>query len=352
MKRHLLLVSTALAAWLALAGPLQAAPAPVINMGVEPAARNGVVEIKPGDTIEGIAALYRLSILEIAELNNLRKPYHLVPGTRLALPMPHSYKVKALDTLYSISRMYGVPVKKLADENNLKPPFALRLGQVLHIPSRDTEHPVSAPAAETLHKRSPAAQEAAAPEAPQDTQPETPGHVRLLKKPGPSIFTSMVSKIAGDDRKTKDPFKPSPLMKLPDAPPPASVVVDSRRPGFIWPVRGQVISSYGPKDGGLYNDGINIAAPRGTPVLAAADGTVAYVGHTLQSYGNLVLIRHGGGMITAYAHMNSVAVREGTSVRRGQPIGSVGSTGTVAHAQLHFEVRHGTDTIDPRQYLG
>jgi murein DD-endopeptidase MepM/ murein hydrolase activator NlpD len=87
-------------------------------------------------------------------------------------------------------------------------------------------------------------------------------------------------------------------------------------------------------------------------VLAAADGTIAYVGHTLQSYGNLVLIRHGGGMITAYAHMNAVSVKQGMHVRRGEPIGSVGSTGTVAHAQLHFEVRHGTDTIDPRQYLG
>ena len=93
-------------------------------------------------------------------------------------------------------------------------------------------------------------------------------------------------------------------------------------------------------------------APRGTPVLAAADGTVVYVGDKLQSYGNLVLIRHTGGMVTAYAHLNSVNVRQGAMVRRGQAIGAVGSTGTVANAQLHFEVRKGKDTLDPKSYLG
>ena len=344
MKRPALLLSTALAAWLTLAGTVDAA-APVINMGVGPPARNGAVTVRPGDTIEKIAKLYRLPVSGIAEMNRLSQPYRLTTGQRLLLPMPREHRVGATDTLYSISRMYNQTVNAVAAANSLKPPFTLRKGQVLHIPDGTSNSvKTSAPVAVQAAKPVGSAKLAKA-------APASSGHVPMLKKPGPSAFTQMVGNIAG---KPKGPvmarstalFRPAA-----DAPLPPTVSTSSRR-GFVWPVRGQVISSYGPKDGGLYNDGINIAAPRGTPVMAAADGVVAYVGNTLQSYGNLVLIRHPGGMVTAYAHLHSVTVKEGMTIRRGQPIGAVGSTGTVAHAQLHFEVRHGTDSIDPRQYLG
>lgn len=350
IKRHALLLSTALAAWLALAGTGDAAPAPVINMGVGPPARNGAVTVRPGDTIEKIAKLYRLPVSSIAEMNRLRQPYHLTLGQRLLLPMPREHKVGETDTLYSISRMYGQTVSAVADANGLKPPYRLRKGQMLRIP--DANGAVAAAVAPPAAK--PAVKVAAKTKTTSAILPaaEPAGHVRLLKKPGPSAFTEMVGKIVGTPKNTAADFGPSPLYaRAPDLPAPPTVSA-SRRAGFVWPVRGQVISSYGPKDGGLYNDGINIAAPRGTPVVAAADGVIAYVGNTLQSYGNLVLIRHPGGMVTAYAHLLSVTVKEGATIRRGQPIGAVGSTGTVAHAQLHFEVRHGTDSIDPRQYLG
>lgn len=121
---------------------------------------------------------------------------------------------------------------------------------------------------------------------------------------------------------------------------------------FLWPVRGRVVSGFGPKDGGLYNDGINIAAPKGTPVKAAADGTVAYVGNGLGSYGNLVLIRHAGGVMTAYAHMSAVRVTQGMTVRKGEAIGAVGATGAVASSQLHFEIRSRGSAVDPSRYLG
>ncbi|TAL35364.1 MAG: LysM peptidoglycan-binding domain-containing protein [Alphaproteobacteria bacterium] len=346
IKRHALLLSTALAAWLALAGTADAV-APVINMGVGPPARNGAVTVRPGDTIEKIAKLYRLPVSSIAEMNHLRQPYRLSTGQRLLLPMPREHRVGETDTLYSISRMYGKTVAAVAAANNLKPPYTLRRGQVLHIP--DANGAVTAAAAPPAAKQPARVAAKATPAAP--AAATSSGHVRLLKKPGPSAFTEMVGKIAGKP-KNNVTFRTSPLYcPKPGLPPPPTVSTSSR-PGFVWPVRGQVISSYGPKDGGLYNDGINIAAPRGTPVVAAADGTVAYVGNTLQSYGNLVLIRHSNGMVTAYAHLHTVTVREGMKIRRGQPIGAVGSTGTVAHAQLHFEVRHGTDSIDPRQYLG
>ena len=125
----------------------------------------------------------------------------------------------------------------------------------------------------------------------------------------------------------------------------------SRSAEFDWPVRGKIISAYGPKEGGLYNDGINIAAPKGAPVKSAGDGIVAYVGNDLKTYGNLVLIRHDNGMMTAYAHLGAIKVKKNMSVRRGQTVGSVGSTGTVKASQLHLEIRQGSKTYDPQKYL-
>jgi len=101
----------------------------------------------------------------------------------------------------------------------------------------------------------------------------------------------------------------------------------------------------------MYNDGINIAAPKGTPVVAAQDGQVVYADDGLSGYGNLILIRHQGGLVTAYAHLQNMAVGKGALVRQGQPVGTVGSSGNVATSQLHFEVRRGKDTIDPAKYL-
>ncbi len=112
-----------------------------------------------------------------------------------------------------------------------------------------------------------------------------------------------------------------------------------------------MISSYGPKANAMYNDGINIAAPKGTPVVAAEDGQVVYADDGLAGYGNLVLIRHQGGVVTAYAHMANITAAKGQIVRRGQMIGTVGSTGKVTGAQLHFEVRKGKDTVNPLNYL-
>jgi murein DD-endopeptidase MepM/ murein hydrolase activator NlpD len=120
---------------------------------------------------------------------------------------------------------------------------------------------------------------------------------------------------------------------------------------FSWPVQGPVLSSFGPKDNGLHNDGINIAASAGTPVLAAEDGVVAYVGDELGGYGNLVLLRHGDGWVTAYAHNADVRVARGQRVSRGQVIATVGTTGDVAQPQSHFEIRKGQDAVNPMLYL-
>ena len=121
---------------------------------------------------------------------------------------------------------------------------------------------------------------------------------------------------------------------------------------MLWPVRGVVVSDYGPKPGGLQNDGINIAAPRGTAFRAAESGVVIYAGNELRGFGNLLLLRHEGGYVTAYAHADELAVRRGDQVRKGQTIGRVGSSGNVTGPQLHFEVRRGTQAVNPIEYLG
>ncbi len=120
---------------------------------------------------------------------------------------------------------------------------------------------------------------------------------------------------------------------------------------FMWPVRGKILSSFGRHNGGLHNDGINIAAEPGATVKAADSGVVVYSGNELVSYGNLLLIRHASGYVTAYAHNRRLLVSKGEKVKRGQAIAHVGATGDVDRPQLHFEIRRGEIAVDPKRYL-
>jgi murein DD-endopeptidase MepM/ murein hydrolase activator NlpD len=120
---------------------------------------------------------------------------------------------------------------------------------------------------------------------------------------------------------------------------------------FSWPVRGRVLAGFGPTPDGLHNDGINIAARAGAPVIAAENGVVVYAGSELKGFGNLLLIRHADGWMTAYAHLDKALVKKGQKVTKGQAIGTVGSTGGVSQPQLHFEIRRGTQAVDPAKFL-
>ena len=122
-------------------------------------------------------------------------------------------------------------------------------------------------------------------------------------------------------------------------------------PTFRWPVRGKVITAYGAKTNGKANDGINLAVPEGTPVKAAEDGVVAYSGNELKGYGNLVLVRHANGYVTAYAHASELLVKRGDTIKRGQVIAKSGQSGEVGSPQLHFEIRKGSSPVDPLQFL-
>ena len=122
-------------------------------------------------------------------------------------------------------------------------------------------------------------------------------------------------------------------------------------PKFRWPANGRVIAGYGPTTNGQQNDGINIALPENTPVKAAEDGVVAYAGNELKGYGNLVLVRHPNGYVTAYAHAKELLVKRGDQVKRGQMIARSGQTGNVNAPQLHFEIRKGATPLDPTKFL-
>jgi murein DD-endopeptidase MepM/ murein hydrolase activator NlpD len=122
-------------------------------------------------------------------------------------------------------------------------------------------------------------------------------------------------------------------------------------PAFRWPVRGRIIAGFGRQQNGAQNDGINLAVPAGTPIKAADDGIVAYAGNELKGYGNLVLVRHSNGYVSAYANASQLLVKRGETVKRGQVIARAGQTGSVTSPQLHFEIRKGSIPVDPTKYL-
>jgi murein DD-endopeptidase MepM/ murein hydrolase activator NlpD len=148
--------------------------------------------------------------------------------------------------------------------------------------------------------------------------------------------------------KTAPSAKPHDTVTTTDLPP---ISYGGGNLAFIWPVSGPVISPYGVAANGARNDGINIAAARGTPIHASAAGTVTYAGDELKDYGNLVLIKHANGYVTAYAHADSLTVSKGAIVTKGEVIGYAGKTGDVSTPQLHFEIRHDTQPVDPRNLL-
>jgi len=151
-------------------------------------------------------------------------------------------------------------------------------------------------------------------------------------------------------KKSQPDVTPTASLKAADAAAPmtgAEADAAGVAPEFRWPARGRIIEGF--KAGG--NDGINIAVPEGTSVRAAESGVVAYAGSELKGYGNLVLIRHPNGFVTAYANNGELDVKRGDTVKRGQIIAKSGQTGNVNSPQLHFELRKGSTPVDPTSYL-
>ncbi|HBC06662.1 MAG TPA: hypothetical protein DC046_03665, partial [Rhodospirillaceae bacterium] len=281
------------------AQPQSQAPLRAVE-GVEARRRDGgdltfvgasAVRVGPGDTLYAISRRHRVGLRPLIEANGLEPPFILHVNQRLVLPRGRQHTVSAGETVYAIAQKYDVEPNELARINGIRPPYTIRVGEDLLIPT-GTLQSVKAP-----HRPDPTPESAAIP-----PQTGTPSPVQVTPPHRPKALETAQRALPGPPKRSGS--------------------------GFYWPVSGgRVISRFGGKQSGLRNDGINIRAPRGTPVVATENGVVAYVGNELRGFGNLVLIKHDGGWISAYAHTDQLAVTKGDRVRRGQKIATVGDTG-------------------------
>ena len=297
------------------------------------------VVVGKGDSVYALSRRHSVSIRAIILANNLQPPFLLRVGQRIVLPRAPSYKVKRGDTLSEVAETQGVGMYELARLNALKAPYTIFVGQQLRLPG-------------SVAARSIAGVQAASGTSNVKTVSVSPNADQLSAKASPPPLRTKPPAWATAPRKPAKEVAQAPFSVRPSKPPRRIPKPAPRTgKGFQWPVQGRVISSFGAKSKGLRNDGINIAAPRGAPVVAVENGVVVYAGNELRGFGNLVLIKHSGGWVSAYAHNDRLAVQRGDKVRKGQRIARVGSTGGVKTPQLHFELRKGKRARDPRKYL-
>jgi murein DD-endopeptidase MepM/ murein hydrolase activator NlpD len=238
---------------------------------------------------------------------------------------PAVHFVNRGDTLLSIARHNHIPVAELARANGLNPQTKLKVGARLMVPARTAAlAPVAQPAAVAA------------------AQPAVTLAPPATKMAAVTAGPPQSARLAQATTKVDEPSAESPVK---------AAEATGALPTFRWPVRGKVITSYGAKTNGKSNDGINLAVPEGTPIKAAEDGVVAYSGNELKGYGNLVLVRHANGYVTAYAHASELLVKRGDTIKRGQVIAKSGQSGEVGSPQLHFEIRKGSSPVDPLQFL-
>jgi murein DD-endopeptidase MepM/ murein hydrolase activator NlpD len=297
------------------------------------------------DTLEILAHRYNVSSAAILQANGYRGPRVLSPGQQLIIPRPAAvgstpaatspagkpvtaasaassvHVVNRGDTLLNIAHRNHVSLAELARANGIDPAAKLLLGMKLVVPAK-----TAAGAQPALAGTAPPAAGSVPP--PTKTAAVTADSQQKAR---------LAQATTAEDTPTETPLK--------------AAEATGALPTFRWPVRGKVITSYGAKTNGKANDGINLAVPEGTPVKAAEDGVVAYSGNELKGYGNLVLVRHTNGYVTAYAHASELLVKRGDTIKRGQIIAKSGQSGEVGSPQLHFEIRKGSSPVDPLQFL-
>ncbi|MDR2685511.1 MAG: LysM peptidoglycan-binding domain-containing M23 family metallopeptidase [Rickettsiales bacterium] len=316
--------------------PKRAAPTPA-PAAVAP--KQDLIKVAPGDTLYSISRKYNVPLRDLITSNKLEAPYALKPGQTLYMPSQFVHTVAKGETLYSISRLYQMDTNSLATMNSLKEPYSLKVGQKLILPAQiqltDTKSPSSG---EGNNKSSS--------DLIGGSRPTSPAPVAGGGMSGPA-GQGGGNVPAAEPTRTPEPKvvkKSTPVSSLAKAPARSSSK-------FAWPIRGTILSPFGAKPNGLYNDGINIKGTKGAPVSAAENGVVAYAGNEIKGLGNLVIIKHADGFMSVYAHLDTILVERGKQVSVGAKIGSVGQTGKVNSPQLHFEVRKGTKAFNPTSYL-
>lgn len=303
-------------------------------------------KVKKGDTLERVAGRLDSDVAELAKLNKLKKPYRLKPGQTIRGPggTAKAYVVGRGDTLSEIARRFSVTEAELRGANGLRRGAAVAPGRKLRLPAgyRDrgpltttTRVPTEAPPSATPSTPQPY-QVTPRPPSSFDTPPPT-GQVLPPPRSAPRPPTVVMPD-------QPQPYRPPPggVPGAPTASPPVSDAQISQmgRGLFAWPLQGQVISGFGSRGTGVRNDGLNIRANAGDPVRSAAAGDVVYAGDQVPGFGNLVLIKHADGWVTAYGHLGRVDVRMQQRVEQGQQIGQAGQSGGVSEPQLHFEIRY------------
>jgi len=306
---------------------------------VHAAPQGTTIIVGTSDTLEILARRYNVTPAAILQANGYRGPRVLSPGQQLIIPhpgvvagapamsapvskpiavaaaAPSVHVVNHGDTLMSIARRNHISAGELARANSLDAGAKLKIGMKLSVPVK--------------------ASAATAPVA-QASVPPTTKMAAVATEPPQKARVAQTTNVE-EAQATETPLKAS--------------EATGALPTFRWPARGKVIAGYGAKTNGKANDGINLAVPEGTPVKAAEDGVVTYSGNELKNYGNLVLVHHSNGYVTAYAHASELLVKRGDTIKRGQIIAKSGQSGDVGSPQLHFEIRKGTAPLDPLQFL-
>ncbi len=258
------------------------------------------IVIGAGETLYSISQKHNVNLRDLISENNLAAPYNLKTGSKIKIPKQTYYQVKATDTLYSISRQHQMNVNELVALNDLAPPYNITIGQKIKI-SKEKTAVISVSTGAKSESKSQS--QASAP-----TQAQTKAGL-------------------------------------------VSEVLSNKTNRFGWPIKGAIISGFGPKKGGLYNDGINIKTTLGAEVKSTESGVVAYVGNELKGYGNLIILKHSGGWISAYGHLGKTSVSRGQKVEKAQTIAFAGASGNVDLPQLYFGLRKGRDAVNPEFYL-
>ena len=279
----------------------------------------GTVTVVAGETLDGVAARTRVPVGALAVANGLTGKA-LLAGQSLKVPGGRVHTVHAGESGISIARAYGANWSKVIAINQLRAPYTLEIGDRLLLPSKQVV------AAMTMEQRAAAFRididDLITGAEPAYSTPKT-----RVAKPRTAVAVAVVPAL-----------KPLPTLAGP-------------APQFDWPITGRVLSSYGAKPGGRFNDGVNLSAETGSPVRATADGVVAYAGTAVAGFGNLVLIKHADGWVSAYGHNSALLVMRGERVTKGEAIARAGATGAVTEPQLHFELRRGRAAVDPLKVL-
>jgi murein DD-endopeptidase MepM/ murein hydrolase activator NlpD len=257
-----------------------------------------------------------------------RAPVHIPPAVEGKYQGAHT--MRNGESLYGIARSHGVTVAELQEVNGITDPRALRAGTVLKVPGSGASTAVAAaePVADPVAE-APATRVADAPVVVQTTHVPTVINRRETQVAGlgagGEVSTGAIDRAPERGKSSSDKLR--------------------------WPVQGKILTGFGQRSDGTHNDGINLSVPQGTSVHAAEEGTVAYAGSELKGYGNLILLRHDNGWVTAYAHADQLLVQRGDKVQRGQVIAKAGRTGSVDQPQVHFELRQGSKPVDPVPFL-